>query len=170
MSAALKLKDLQPDEVTNLLEAYTTAGVGITFECMLMYVPNFNGSFQPSGNKDLMDYTGVIRLKGNEFIFESCLSFPKETMEKVVKKIFGLKEGSIPDSHIDGCLGELTNTISGCLKAQLAKVGYECQLDLPELYKGKGAIVLRSEEPIHRFDFDIEGAPFSVFLGIHHNE
>ncbi len=169
MSAALKLKQLENAQLRDLLETYTNAGVGITFECMLMYVPTYTGATVPSGNQDLYDYSGIIRLKGKEFCVESCLSFPKATIEMVVKKIFGFKEGDIPDSHIDGCLGELTNTVSGCIKAQMNKAGYECHLDLPELFKGRGAQVFKGNSVVHKFDFEMDGCPFSVFLAILYN-
>ncbi len=169
MSAAAKLKQLESNQLLEVLEAYTTAGVGITFECMLMYIPNFLGSVAPSGNEDLHEYSGIIRLKGKEFTVESCLSFPQETMETVVRKIFGDKGGAIPKAHLDGCLGELTNTVSGCIKAQMSKAGYECNLDLPELFSGPGSDIFQGQSVVHKFDYEIEKQKFSVFLAIKYN-
>ncbi|MGC3990581.1 MAG: chemotaxis protein CheX [Chthoniobacteraceae bacterium] len=99
--------------------------------------------------------TGAVSLAGrlNGIVYAS---FTEALAERAAQSVLG--DPSLVDhATVNDVVGELTNMISGNIKAKMANVGYACRLSIPTVMRGQAISIDAGNTPISvgsTFTFD----------------
>jgi len=114
------------------------------------------------GNRLIGDVTGIIGLAGQKVSGYFGLSFSERCIKRVVSAMLGEVVNDL-DQDVSDAVGELTNMITGGVKAQLDQKGYSFQMAIPTVITGKGHVLNHlTDQPVILIPFETETGPFFV--------
>ncbi len=122
-------------EITDEMIAEICAGVQKTFSTM------FSLDAKPGTYEVLDDYTSIADISGFVALTQEkiegaiMISFPKETIFKIIGKIYK-KEFVELDKSIKSGVGEITNIIFGVIKKNLNENGFQFNMAIPNVVVG----------------------------------
>lgn len=93
------------------------------------------------------------------------LAMPAAIKQAIVENIHATEWGELSVSEIDDCLLELLNVLGGNFLRELEGGDTKVQLSFPTVLFGLEEI--SDLDSFWHFDFDAEGAPFTVSLALH---
>jgi chemotaxis protein CheX len=96
---------------------------------------------------ELTGVSGSISITGPKVSGVVYLNFPGEISQKVSQRIMG-SDTPLSESEVNDVVGELTNMVTGNLKSKLADKGFNCQLSIPTVIRGKEISVDSNEAPL----------------------
>ena len=129
---------------------------------MAMVQPQPGKPFLKQENKPTGDLTGVIGLAGPQVTGSMAILFSESAVLNIVSKMLGEQYDSLGQDVVD-CVGELTNMISGGAKARLWELGYQFEMAIPSMIKGKAHHVYhKTNGPVIVIPFNTEAGEFYI--------
>jgi chemotaxis protein CheX len=121
------------------------------------------GDVEPAPDRKTWgDVTGIIGLAGANCKGNFCLSFSRSSIIKIVSNML-MEEFNDLDEDVIDAVGELTNMISGSVKAALLDGGADVQMASPVVIVGKDVPMTQfTGNPTMRIEFTTESGNFVV--------
>lgn len=125
----------------------------------------------PPGDPDFERVSGSVGIAGEQLTGAIYLHLPVLLARRAAGAMLGLRGPAPADSPaISDVIGELTNMISGGLKAALNDAGAECGMSTPAVIRGRHfAIETRPEVTRSAFSFTCDNQTFSVEVHLRYN-
>lgn len=119
-------------------------------------------SLKNKGDGTAGDVTGIIGLASTSLRGAFSVSFQRETIVGVVTAMLGEPPEEGSDDLMDA-VGEITNQISGSVRAQLDKIGYNFEMAIPQIICGRGHEVYGLDDaPCVLIPFETRYGSFTV--------
>lgn len=113
------------------------------------------------------DISGILSLMQEKSEGTFIVSFPKETIFKVLEKMYR-KPFSAIDQSVKSGVGELTNIIYGVMKANLNKDGFAFKMAVPNVVVGENhTIITINSGSTMVVPFTTDLGDFSVLITFH---
>ena len=110
------------------------------------------------------DISGLMSIVGDKFGGAIIISFPKQTIFKILEKVYFMEFNEVNESVISG-VGELANIIYGLVKTSINKQGDNLQMSLPNVILGNQHVIVGvSNGPVVKIPFNTELGDFSVLV------
>ncbi len=115
------------------------------------------------------DVSGLMSIVGDKFGGAIILSFPKQTIFKILEKVYFMEFTEVNESVISG-VGELANIVYGLVKTSINKQGDNLQMSLPNVILGNQHIIVGvSNGPVVKIPFNTELGDFAVLVYLSEN-
>jgi len=112
------------------------------------------------------DITAIIGMAGDNIKGSFAVSFTEPCIFKILSNMLGEEIKALSRDVSDG-VGEITNIITGGVKAQLADKGYSVGMAIPTVVSGKGHSVEHvTEHPVTLVPFETEAGPFFIEVSL----
>ncbi len=145
-------------------------GVNATFVNMFGIKPTM-GAFEVAEKCTVQgDVSGILNLMQEKSEGAFIVTFPKQTIFKILEKMYRKPFTSI-DKSVQSGVGELTNIIYAVMKTNLNKDGFQFKMAVPNVVVGENHTVMIDNEGssmIVPFSTDI--GDFSVLITFHEQE
>lgn len=108
------------------------------------------------------DVSGIIGLAGDCVKGSFVVSFSESCIVRVLSNMLGEEIQGL-SAETEDAVGEITNMISGGVKAELSQKGFSFEMAIPSVVSGKGhSIENITENPVVVVPFHTEAGPFFV--------
>ncbi len=108
------------------------------------------------------DVSGLIGLVGEKITGSFAISFTESCIRKIVSNMLEEEIDEVNQDILDA-VGEITNMISGGVRAKLQEMGHNFKMATPSVISGKShAISHITEGPVIIIPFDTEKGPFFI--------
>lgn len=152
--------------IADQLAAEINHGVQSTFSTMFSIKPTMQPYRLEKNSHPIADVSGLISLTQEKIEGTLIVSFPKQTIFKMLEKMYKRPFHEV-DSSVTAGVGELTNIVYGVFKSNMNKSGYSLKMALPNVVIGEQHTVLTTETgPTLVTPFTTELGDFQIRLSL----